>query len=973
MTYTEENFEDHIEKSLNKINYISHSNKDYNKSLCLLPNILLEFIQNSQSKAFQKLQTNYNSETEKNILERISSEIEKRGLIDVLRRGIKDRGVEINLLYFEPNSGLNPDTEELYKKNIFSLVRQLKYSPNNNKSIDVVLFINGIPILTIELKNSLTGQRSADAIKQYINDRDPAEKLLNFQRCIAHFAVGNEEIYLSTKLQKSKTFFLPFNKDIINPINSKGHKTAYLWEEVFLKENLLDLIRNYIHVQKNQNIYTNKINETLVFPRYHQFEVINKLNKDLLNNGIGKKYLIQHATGSGKSLSIAWLAYNLRSLFLNKSSTNKLFDTVIILTDRRVLDKNIKDTFSQLKQDIGVVNPVEKDSQQLKNFIEENRPIIISTIQKFPFISSEINNKIDKKYAVIIDEVHSSQSGRLSTHLIKTLSNESLEDLSEGEEIDDLTDIDEFILKELEKNLNTNHISYFGFSGTPKQRTLEIFGTRNSIGEFKAFHEYTMQQSIAENFTLDVLKNFITYERFFNITKKIEDDKIFTKSKLRSKIIKYVDSHPKTIKQKVSIIIEYFLTKTSKKIQNKAKAMVVVKSRAHCVKYKREFDNQMKILGLPYKCLVGFSGVVKDPDSKEEFTESSMNGFPSSQIESMFHSDDFRILIANNKFQTGFNEPLLHTMFVDKKMLDLQIVQTLSRLNRTHVGKVDTSVIDFVNKADVVKEAFQKYYKGIILSESTNPNDLYDMQRKIESYNLFNNEDVNNFCKIYLSESDDKELLQPILDKIADNVSVLEDEIINEFRQNLIIFIRSYDFINQLISFADVSLEKLYIFCQHLLKKIPHIKSNEIIDIDSYVDLEYLKIDRKHSLPIVLEDEDTILKPKKPGSPKVLEDEKTSLSQIIQILNEAYGAEFNDEDKIKFNLLENQIKTNEKWKNATIDENTESNKRLIFKKVFDDELLNFVDDNLLFYEKVNSDKIKNQIQESIYTKLSKSP
>jgi len=969
MSYTEGDFENHIEKNLNSFNYFSADNSGFDKDLCLIPKDLINFINNTQPKTYKEISEQYKDDTEKKLLKWISSEISSRGVIDVLRKGIKDRGSFFDLAYYEPHSGLNPDIENLFNQNIFTLIRQLKYSSKNNNSVDIVLFLNGIPIITIELKNSLTGQRSIHAIKQYINDRDPKELLFKFKRCLVHFAVGNEEIFMTTNLLGKRTRFLPFNKDIINPVNPNGHKVAYFWEEILKKENVLDLIQNYVHIRKEKDD-NNKEKELLIFPRYHQLDAINKLKKDILKKNVGKRYLIQHTTGSGKSLTIGWLSYQLITLFQNKNSTERIYDTVIVLTDRKVLDKQLRNTITQLEQTTGVVNPVTEDSNQLKNFLEEGKSIIISTIQKFPFISDQIAKLKGKTFAVIIDEVHSSQSGRLSGHLVKSLSDKDLDEYQEGEDEDDLTDLDEFILKEMAQLRDTKHITFFGFSGTPKKKTLEMFGEKNNLGQFEAFHLYSMKQSIAENFTLDILRNYITYPRYFKLNEKIQNDKSLPKTKARSHLVKVVDLLPHTIKEKTKIMLDHFIRQTSNKIEGRAKAMVVTRSRLHCIKYKLEFDKQIKELGLPYGCLVAFSGTVKEKGSDNEYTESSMNNFQEKYTEENFKKPDYKILIVNNKFQTGFDEPMLHTMYVDKKMLGLQCVQTLSRLNRTMRGKTDTTVLDFVNKSEIVRDSFQPYYKGLILSEETDPNQLYKIENNIKKINLFTATDVNEFAKIYYNKNEIQEKLQPVLDTISDKFRSLSDKEQKEFRSNILLFIRTYGFLCQIITFKDVNLEKFFIFLINLNKKLPYVNS-EKIELETYVDLEFFKIQKEFEGSLSLEDRDETIDPIKNLETHIIEEEYETISNIIKDINQRFGTDFTDEDKSNFEKIKKKIYDDKEWNNVKSSEATEVNKRLIFKKVFEKALLGLVDDNLSFYEKMSKDDRKRYIQEQLYNEFNR--
>ena len=678
MTYTERNFEDHIEYELVESGYQKRKTDSYDKDLCSIPEDLIGFIKDTQPKQYEKLENQYGPQTEEKLLKRISDEIEKRGLIDVLRRGVKDRGSNFLLVYFEPKSGHNPEHRELYKQNRFTVVRQLYFSQRNEQSVDMGLFVNGIPVSILELKNSLTGQTHVDAEKQFREDRDPKEPLFRFKRCLVFFAVGNEKVSMTTRLSGQKTRFLPYNKDIENPVNPDDHKTSYLWEDILQPDSLLDLIENFVHVREViEKVYdpeTKRIvdekSEILVFPRYHQLRVVRKLKETVIKEGSGHKYLIQHTTGSGKSLSIGWLSHLLTSLYQNPEDPNRMFDSVIVVTDRKVLDKQIQNTIKQLEQTKGVVNPVDVNSQQLKQFIEDGKHIIVTTIQKFPVISNAIGELTGRKFAVVIDEVHSSQSGRSANELRKSLSKSSLDEYQEGEDTEDLTDMDTLILKEMETHGKQPHISFFGFSGTPKNKTLEIFGRKNEVDEFIPFDLYSMKQSISEQFTLDVLNNYTTYKRYFRLNQETTDDSEVDTRRVKRMLVNWVDIHPHTITEKTQIILDHFKSKTVNKMEGKARGMVVTRSRLHCVKFKLEFDRQMKELGLPYQAIVGFSGKVIDGDTGQEYTESSMNEFPESETEQRLKYPENRILIVNNKFQTGFDEPMLHTMLSTKNSLD---------------------------------------------------------------------------------------------------------------------------------------------------------------------------------------------------------------------------------------------------------------------------------------------------------------
>lgn len=979
--YTELNFEEHIEQRLLESGYRKcDSKKEYDKTLCLIPSQLIEFIQETQPKQYKKLTEQYGDDTNNKLTKRISEQIESKGVIEVLRKGVKDRGSHFDLVYFQPKSGLNPEHQDLYKKNRFIEVRQVYYSNRNENSIDMGIFINGIPIMFLELKNSLTGQNHTHGIKQWKEDRDPKEPLFKFKRNIVYFSVGNEKVFMTTRLSGLRTRFLPFNKGIDNPVNDKGHMTHYLWDELLQKDSILDLIENFVHIRKDvEKVYDPKQkrlvdNKThsLIFPRFHQLKVLNNIRQDVLEKGTGVNYLIQHTTGSGKSLSIGWLSHMLSSLYQSQTDTDRIFDSIIVVTDRRVLDKQIRNTILQLEQTKGVVNPVDETSQQLKEYLESGKSIIISTIQKFPVISEAISSMGDRKFGVIIDEVHSSQSGETSKHLRKSLSKSNLDDYQEGEDVEDLTQVDKMILDEINSRGRQPHISYFGFSGTPKNKTLELFGTKTEQG-FKPFDLYSMKQSISEGFTLDVLQNYTTYKRYFKLNKTIKSDKELPKSRVKSMLVNWVDLHPHTITEKVKIILEHFTNHTANKIQGKSRAMLVTKSRLHCVKYKLEFDKQMQEMDLPYRALVAFSGTVHDNDSHQDYTETSMNGVPDSQTEESLKDPKFRLLIVNNKFQTGFDEPMLHTMYVDKKFGGLQCVQTLSRLNRTMAGKTDTFVLDFVNDPQTVQDSFQPFYEGTILEEETDPNRLYSIKDDIDEFRLFSDENINNYIDTFYKDEIPLEELQGILDSVVANWKSLEEEDQEIFRGHIYSFIRLYGYISQIITFKDVELEKLFIFLRGLSKKLPRRDKDKLSDILTSINLEYFKIEKKFTSTIELEETDGVLQPIGETGAGGIEEEPTDLlSHIIEILNESFDGDFSDEDKVKFEEIKQKIHESVDLRQVMTGDNTETNKKDKFDKTIDKLVLSLIDNNLDFYKKLNNKKRNRYIKDRLYEDYSKS-
>ena len=974
--YTETDFEDHIEGYLNQSGYRSLQSTDYDKSLCLIPNETLKFIQDTQPEEYQKLERQHGEDTPQKLTLRISNQIKSRGVLDVLRKGVKDRGCSFDLTYFQPSSGMNPTHKKLYNQNRFSLIRQLHYSQRNEKSLDMTLFLNGQPLVTMELKNSLTGQTVTDAEKQYRTDRDPREPLFQFKRCLVHFAVGNEKVSMTTQLQGGKTRFFPFNKDIENPVNPDGHKTAYLWEDILQPDNFMELINNFIHEQETtEKVYDPRIgavkdvkHRVLVFPRYHQLDVIRKLKTAIVEaKGVGHNYLIQHATGSGKSNSIAWLAHLLTHLYSSSDTTNRIFDSIIVVTDRLILDKQLQDTIKQSEQVAGVVHPVVKNSAQLKGYLESGKSIIISTIQKFSVIAEEIGKLKSKTFAVIIDEAHSSQSGESARNLRISLS-QGIELGVTEDDADEVSDIDARIIEEMEQRRMQDHISYFGFSGTPKNKTLELFGRKDAEGKFIPFHVYSMHQSISEGFTLDVLQNYTTFKRYFELVKSVPEDKEYEKARTLRTLTNYVDLQHHSIEIKTRIMLEHFTARTAKTIEGKGRAMLVTPSRLHCVRYKLEFDKQMKEMGLSYGCLVAFSDTVHDTDNGQDYTENGMNALPpSTSIADSFKDPQYRILIVASKFQTGFDEPMLQTMYVDKRLDGLQCVQTLSRLNRVATGKTDTLVLDFVNEPEQVQEAFQQYYQTTTLAQETDPNRLYDLQSQLKGFDLYDEETIEEFCSIFYESSQPDELLQGILDGVVERWSALETDDKEEFRSTLQSYIRLYGYISQLITFTDVGLEKLYVFGRSLNKKLPKRDHPDLQDVQESVDLDSFRVQKMHdSLQLSLEAEDSEVEGIGSDIATVREPEQDFLSNIINVLNNAHQTDFTTEDKVDIATIHQKVHDHEELRQVIEGDNTESNKWYKFEQVVEDILLGFVNSKLELFTKLSQPEVKADLKRQLY-------
>jgi type I restriction enzyme R subunit len=965
---TEKKFEDHIESHLNSIGYQSRHFSEYDRTLCLLRNDVVNFIRTTQPENWGRLEEIYGVDVENKVLGRVSAEIAKRGIIDVLRNPVVDRGVYLNLCYFEPKSDLNPDHQRLYESNQFIVVRQLHYSNQNENSIDTVLFLNGLPLITMELKNQLTGQNIFHSQNQYKNDRDPKEPLLQFKRCVVHFCVDNNKVSMTTRLAGSKTFFLPFNRALENP-EVKGYRTQYLWRDILTQNSVLDILENFVQVTEEKSYFFNdtsqkidtKKSELLIFPRYHQLDLIRSLRNQLKRDGAGKNYLVQHTTGSGKSYSIGWLAHTLTSLYKSEGDKTRLFDTIIVVTDRTVLDDQLRNTIRSLANVDGVVNGVQKGSKELKEFLELGKDIVITTIQKFPFISETIASLGHKTFGVIIDEVHSSQSGELSKELKRSLSNTEDED-------DDAVDYEEMLRREIASRGKQNHISFFGFTGTPKEKTLELFGTRTADGQFVPFHTYSMYQSIHEGFTLDVLQNYTTYSRYFKVKQTKTGEIEIPTSKGKKELVKFVDSHEQTIQYKVNIILDHWIDMGSKEIQGRSRAMVVTQSRKHCVQYFFEINRQLKERGITYRSLVGFSGEVLYEGQK--YTEAGLNLTidHDGDVPLGLKNPKYRLLVVANKFQTGFDEPLVQSMYVDKHLGGVQCVQTLSRLNRTTSGKEKTFVLDFVNSVGDVNEAFQRFYKSTILEGETDPNALYDTKREIDDFHLYTPEDVNRFCEIFFDRNRDEGNLHPILDRVVDQFKKIEDKEQREtFKSNLQKFIRMYGYLSQIINFTDIELEKSYVFYKYLNKKLPK-RETDTFDIADSVDLESLRIQKTYEKIEGLINEDSVVAPPDFGGGTQQEPELDLLSEIINQINTTYGVNLTDDDRVDLERLKKRLVESTEVRTYMDGDNSEDNKRIFFKQQFDDLMVDYVNDRFEFYKKMEENQsMKNMIFQMMYS------
>ena len=952
--HTEETFESNIVDSLIKRGgYIQRASGNYDPAIGFDLTAFFSFIQASQPNKWNQLAEIHQENLESRVQKRLLEELDTKGILRCLREGIDDYGVHLELAYFKPESTLNPDHLDLYQNNILAVMRQVHYSLRNpDQSIDLVLLLNGLPVATAELKNPFTGQHIANAERQFAYTRDPREILFQFKkRALVHFAIDPDEVSMTTQLKGEDTRFLPFNQGngygAGNPPNPDGYRTAYLWEEVWAKDSWMDIIQKFIHLEKTELKVDGRtiIREKMIFPRYHQLDVVRRLTADTKSNGVGKNYLIQHSAGSGKSNSIAWLAYRLSSLHNNQNQP--IFDSIVVLTDRVVLDKQLQDTIYQFEHKSGVIECINKDSAQLADAIRDRKRIIISTIQKFPFILDRIHEFKASKYAIIIDEAHSSQGGETSKKLKEVLTAKNLEEAQEEDDTGEET-YEDVIRESMAARGKQDNLSFYAFTATPKAKTLEVFGVPGpDEGKPVPFHLYSMRQAIEEGFILDVLKNYVTYKTYFRITKQIEEDPELNKIKANRAIARFLSLHPHNLAQKTEIIVEHFRNITLKKIGGKAKAMVVTSSRLHAYRYWQEFNRYIKENGYQneIRVLVAFSGGLLDPETRESVTESQLNGINEKELPRKFATDEYRILLVADKYQTGYDEPLLHTMFVDKKLHGVRAVQTLSRLNRTHDGKEDTFILDFTNDPEEIQNAFQPYYENTSISQITDPNHLYDLKNALEEPQIFWQSEVDAFAKVFFTPyqtKTDQLKLYAIITPAIDRYKALEEEKQEVFKTSLIAYVRTYAFLGQVIPFQDASLEKLYVFCRMLRNAIPK-RLGDRFDLNDEIALQYYKLQKIKEGSIQLEKQGTVDLPniRDGGTESYDAEEKSALSEIIKLLNERLGTEFTEADRLTIEQLKIRLRNNE-----TLVNQARANTRENFKYVFDDAVDNLLIENL---------------------------
>ena len=960
--HTEYAFETAIEQHLfTSGGYQKGDRELFDPERALFPKDILEFIQQTQPKDWAYLFGIQKEKAEGTLLDDLCRALnsEHEGCLSVLRHGFKCFGKTFHAAYFAPASSMNPDTQMLYGSNILTVTRQLSYSSKHNNTLDVTLSLNGIPVATLELKNPMTGQTWRNAIKQYKTDRDPSDLIFQFKkRALVHFAVDPDEIYMTTRLSGRSTYFLPFNKGnkggAGNPENPGNYKTAYLWEEVLERHSLLDILARFIHLQvEGKKLGGKRIKrEAMIFPRYHQLDCVRQLVSDSRETGTGTNYLIQHSAGSGKSNSIAWLAHRLASLYTDKD--DKVFDSIIVITDRVVLDQQLQNTIYQFEHKQGVVQKINIDSTQLAESLSSAVPIVITTLQKFPFVTEKIGDLPSRKYAVIIDEAHSSQGGETATELKGVLAGAAIvEEAKAAAEEEGLPDYEEEILKTMAKRGRQPNISFFAFTATPKYKTLEVFGSPGSDGKPLAFHLYSMRQAIEERFILDVLAHYTTYKTYYRLIKSIEDDPKVDKRKAARALARFMSLHPHNIAQKTEVMLEHFRQFTMHKIGGKAKAMVVTSSRLHAVKYKQAFDKYIEDNGYTgIKTLVAFSGTVIDPDAPTvEYTEVSMNkGIREKELPEKYSTDEYQVLLVAEKYQTGFDQPLLHTMYVDKRLSGIQAVQTLSRLNRTHPGKDDTFVLDFVNEPEEIQTSFQPFYERTLVGERVEAKQLYEMQAKLAGHQVYYQTEVDEFCKVFYQSkqnqtASDHAKMNACIDPAVTCFKELEEDVREEFRKTLVAYRNLYAFMAQIIPFQDTDLEKLYTYIRFLLRKLPRGDIGPVYHFDDEVSLKYYRLQKISEGSIALDPGVTF---EVPGPTSVgtgvAHCEEIELSKLIDILNDRFGTEFKPGDQLFFESIREDALADSTIRQAAR-ANTLENFGYVFNKSLEDFFIDRMDQN----------------------------
>ena len=986
-------FEKSIEEVLLNTGYQSISSQSFDKEKAIFPEQIIAFIKETQPNEWDKLESILKENTATQIIYDLTKWIELHGIISTLRHGFKCYGKQIQMAYFKPSHSMNQEVLDNYEKNILGITRQLYYSTKNNNSIDVVLSLNGLPIVTLELKNQLSHQNINHAKKQYKEDRDPRELIFEFKkRTLVHFAVDTDLVEMTTRLAKDATYFLPFNKGnnggAGNPVDLEGlsYKTAYLWKEVLQRDSLLEILAKFIHLQVDERITEEgrKVKkETLIFPRYHQLKAVRNMIKTALTDDVGTNYLIEHSAGSGKSNTIAWVAHRLSSL--HKADNTKLYDSVVVITDRVVLDRQLQDTIYQFEHKNGVVLKIDKNAKQLAEALENGIPIIITTIQKFPFVTEQLRKLSEergedgkgilktRKYAILVDEAHSSQSGETAADLKEVLGGEDLAKEAEVRAAEEGETTLEVLYRNMAKRGQQKNISFFAFTATPKHKTIKLFA---SNGE--ALDKYTMRQAIEEGFILDVLENYTSYKTFYKLIKASEEDPKVERKKAAKALGRFMRLHPHNIAQKTEIMIEHFYQSTRHKIGGRAKAMVVTGSRLEAVKYKQSFDQLIKAKGYKIKSLVAFSGEVKDDKLPDTFyTEVEMNnGLKEKLLPETFATSEYQVLLVADKYQTGFDQPLLHTMYVDKRLSGIQAVQTLSRLNRTHPLKEDTFVLDFVNDREEIQAAFKTYYEGAELGQEADPNNLYRIQHELLLEDIYSEDEINQFVAVYFKPKEkqsnkDHEAINFILDTPVQKFRIFLKENEEEaelWRGKITAFKNLYMFLSQIIPYQDTDLEKLYIFLRHLSEKLPKRNNGGGYSFDDSVRLEYYRLQKISEGSISLNtDKSYKLDGPTDVATGLVREEEVPFSRIVDVVNSRFGTEFNQADQYFFDQIVETAITDEDIIKAA-QSNPQDKFTLMFKSILQQLFIERIDQNEDIFARFMEEKDFNKTLTEILAK-----
>ena len=959
--------------------YIKGDPENFDRERALDPTVLLPFIQETQSDEWTYLENLHKEKAGEILLDDLVKAMgsEHEGCLKVLRHGFKCFGKLFKVAYFAPASSMNPEMEKKYDANQLTITRQLKYSTKNENSLDMVISLNGLPLITIELKNPMTGQNWRHAVKQYREDRDPRELIFQFKkRSLVHFAVDPDEVHMTTQLKGRSTFFLPFNRGnnhgAGNPDNPDGYKTAYLWEEVLQRDSLMDILARFIHLQvEEKRIGGKKVKkETMIFPRYHQLDAVRRMIADVRAKGVGQVYLVQHSAGSGKSNSIAWLAHRLSTL--HDDQDEKIFDSVVVVTDRLVLDQQLQNTIYQFEHRQGVVEKIDEDSAQLASALKAGTPIVITTLQKFPFVTEKVGDLLSRKYAVIIDEAHSSQGGETAMEMKAVLGDQAtLEREAREAAGQELPDYQDEILMTMDSRGKQPNISYFAFTATPKYKTLAVFGRPGPDGKPKEFHLYSMRQAIEEKFILDVLKHYTTYKTYYRLIKSIEDDPEVDKKKAARALARYVSFHPHNIAQKTEVMVEHFQHFTRHKMGGRAKAMVVTSSRLHAVRYKLAFDDYIQKKGYTgIQTLVAFSGKVSDPDVPgKEYTEVGMNdGMKEKELPEHFASDEYQVLLVAEKYQTGFDQPQLHTMYVDKRLAGIQAVQTLSRLNRMHIGKEDTFVLDFVNQPKEILDAFAPYYEQTLVGEEAEARQLYELQAKLDEEQVYYNAEVEEFAKVFYKPvvnqtSADHKKMNACIDPAVSRFKKLDEKKQEEFRKVLVAYRNLYAFMSQIIPFTDSDLEKLYAYIRFLLKKLPHRNIGPEYDFGGDVELKYYRLKLMNEGAIELSSDGEVSGPLEVGTGSA-KDQEIPLSQIIDTINERFGTNFTIADQLFFDSVREDAVADTALRQAAL-ANTLENFGFVFDKALESLFIDRMEQN----EEITAKYMNEESFKALVTKM----